>query len=193
MSRKRGPVRYLYAGIAPEGATLPSGKGKGRMRVTVHQTMSRRRTTRGVAATAALLLALVAMSAPASAEPRRVLGFHFFADAVGFDIERESSGGGSWLAGLSLAPVGFYGGIRQYESGAADDRTFWTVYATVQSGGGRFSDELVPGLWASAGYEVRLDRSARGTGEIGFGLVGTDRGLAPRVFIGLALGWRLQS
>jgi len=147
---------------------------------------------RGVAAIAVLLMALVAVSAPTSAEPRRVLGFHFFADAVGFDIERESAGGSSWLAGLSLSPVGFYGGIRQYGSGAVADRTFWSVYATVRSGGGRYDDELVPGLWASAGYEVRLDRSARGTGEIGFGLVGTDRGLAPRIFIGLALGWRLQ-
>ncbi len=161
------------------------------MRVTVLQTTSRRWTRRGLAATAVLLLALVAVSAPASAEPRRVLGFHFFADAVGVDIERESAGGSSWLAGLSLSPVGFYGGIRQYGSASAADRTFWSVYGSVRSGGSH-DDELVPGLWASAGYEVRLDRSARGTGEIGFGLVGTGKGLKPSIFIGLALGWRLQ-
>lgn len=162
--------------------------------------MSRRQTTAGrrlglrtaAAGTAALVLAVALAAPPAAAEPRRVLSFHFFADGAGFDIERESGGGSAWLAGLSLAPPGFYGAVRQYESAAARDRTFWSVYGTVHTAAGHFEGDLEPGLWASAGYEVRLDPSARGTGEIGFGLVARRGGLVPAVFIGLSLGWRLR-
>lgn len=139
----------------------------------------------------ALVLSWTLGAAPAAAEPRRMLGFHFFAEGLGLELEREGQAGSSWLAGITLAPVGFYGAIRQYESGTAADRAFWSVYGTLGTRGGQFDSELVPGVWVSAGYEVRLDRSARGSGEIGFGLVGSREGLAPGIFIGLSLGWRL--
>lgn len=140
---------------------------------------------------AALAMAWTSAALPAAAEPRRALGFHFFAEGLGVELQQEGQAAGAWLAGITLAPVGFYGAIRQYESGAASDRTFWTVYGTLSARDGRSGSELVPGVWASAGYEVRLERSAWGSGEVGFGLVGSRDGLAPRIFIGLSLGWKL--
>ena len=158
----------------------------------LQQARPTRRRWRATAITlVALALAWAASAAPAAAEPRRALGFHFFAPGLGVELQREGQGGSSWLAGISLAPVGFYGGIRQYESGAASDRTFWSVYGTVTTRDGRFDDDLVPGVWASAGYELRLDRSAAGSGEIGFGLQGVRGELKPGIFIGLTLSWRL--
>lgn len=144
----------------------------------------------------ALLVALVtvcwgAWAAPAGAEPRRVGGLHLFAERFGIELQREGPAGGAWLAGVSLAPTGFYGGIRRYESARGADRTFWSVYGTVDSSGSAFDEELAMGVWASAGYEIRLDASAAGSGEMGFGLVGTGKGLRPAIFIGLSLGWRL--
>lgn len=158
--------------------------------------MHQRRPTGRPWKTAVIVLAALAMvwasdASPAAAEARRALGFHFFAEGLGVELQRESQAGSAWLAGITLAPVGFYGAIRQYESGAAADRTFWTVYGTISARDGRSGSQLVPGVWASAGYEVRLDRSAWGSGEVGFGLVGSGDGLEPRIFIGLSLSWKL--
>ena len=140
---------------------------------------------------AALALVWTSGASPAAAEPRRALGFHFFAAGLGVELQRESPAGSAWLAGITLAPVGFYGAIRQYETGAAADRTFWTVYGTISARDGEFDSQLVPGVWASAGYEIRLDRSASGSGEVGFGLVGSRSRLEPGIFIGLSLSWKL--
>ncbi|MEW6046227.1 MAG: hypothetical protein AB1609_07070 [Bacillota bacterium] len=153
--------------------------------------MSTRLAAAGVALLA-LAAAVGAVSAPASAEVRSVASFHFVFGAAGFDLERETRGGQSWLVGASLAPVGLYGGVRQYSPSGASDRAFWTVYGSVTTPSGPVRPEtLRPGIWAGLGYEIRLDPRVRGTGEVGFGLVASHGELWPEVFIGLALGWKL--
>lgn len=144
----------------------------------------------------ALLLSIVAFSQIALAETRWVIGIKSGAAVglIGLEVEREWNGWSLLLnAGGVDRPLNVLLIGRRYSSMMPVNRVFLDIRVGTLGMGSPEGGLSFPFLGMGAGYEMRLFRAFRLTGEVGIGLFNITPSFTPitqaGVFLGIAIGW----